>query len=54
MHARRRQVLLAAVAALLQHPQLSISALGRALKSGAKPKHRIKRIDRLIGNPHLM
>lgn len=54
MHALRLNVLLAAVAALMQHPTLSISALGRALSGQAKPKHRIKRIDRLIGNPHLM
>lgn len=54
MHALRCRVRLAAVATLMQHPRLSIRALGRSLASGATPKYGIKRIDRLVGNPHLV
>lgn len=54
MHAARLRVLLVATAALMQHPRLSISALGRCLPGPSKPRHGIKRIDRLVGNRHLM
>lgn len=54
MHARRLESLIAATAALSQQPRLSISAIGRALPGPAQPKHGIKRVDRLVGNPHLM
>jgi len=53
MHTLRLRVLLAATSALMQHPQLGISALGSALSGATCAKHRIKRIDRLIGNRHL-
>lgn len=53
MHAARRRTLSAAVLATVIKRQCWLSALGRNLDSGTSPKHRIKRIDRLLGNPHL-
>jgi hypothetical protein len=49
---RRFTVLLATVDALLTGGRLSLTALGRALASGAAAKHRIKRVDRFLGNPN--
>lgn len=53
LHAARLQALMAAVSAGLSGASLSITALGRALSGKAFIKHKIKRIDRLVGNPHL-
>lgn len=50
---RRLRVLLAIVDAVLASSRLSLTALGRALASDAAPKHRIKRVDRFLGNPHV-
>ncbi len=50
---RRLRVLLGIVDALLTSSRLSLTALGRALASDAAPKHRIKRVDRFLGNPHV-
>ena len=44
---------MAAVEAGLSGASLSITALGRALSGSAFIKHKIKRMDRLAGNPHL-
>lgn len=53
IHTKRLQAVMD-VATGLQHSQkLSISAIGRHLKSDAKLKHRIKKVDRLLGNKHL-
>jgi hypothetical protein len=41
------------VTALIQGKKLSVTGLGRAIKSEAYEKHNIKRADRLIGNPML-
>ena len=49
---RRVVVLLALVDALLARGRLNLTALGRALASGVAPKHRIKRVDRFLGNVH--
>ena len=51
--ARRLRLLLAIVDSLLTSSRLSLTALGRALASDAAPKHRIKRVDRFLGNPHV-
>ena len=51
VHAVRMRALMAAVAALIRCGSLSCAALGRALPG--EPKHGIKRIDRLLGNPKL-
>jgi hypothetical protein len=53
MHLKRLHALLACVAAALQARRLTITDLGRALPGQAYPKHSIKRVDRLAGNPHL-
>lgn len=50
---RNHCTLMKAVETLCQHKFLSIAALGRKLKSNAKVKHNIKRIDRLFGNPRV-
>lgn len=53
LHGHRRQALLDATDALLRGGQLPLSSLGRALAGSASDKHRIKRIDRLLGNAAL-
>ena len=53
IHARRLTALMACVSALLQGQRLTLTALGRSLPGKAYPKHAIKRVDRLLGNPHL-
>ena len=53
LHNSRIKALLAAVEAGLKGASLSLTALGRALSGPAYIKHKIKRMDRLIGNPHL-
>ena len=41
------------VEALLHGGRLSLTALGRSARGPVAPKHSIKRIDRLLGNPRL-
>jgi hypothetical protein len=53
LHAARLTVLLAAVGAAVRARRLTLTELGRALVGTARPKHDIKRIDRLLGNHHL-
>lgn len=53
MHLKRLQALIACVAAALQVQRITITELGRALASAARPKHSIKRVDRLAANCHL-
>src|SRR5690606_28351368 len=53
VHARRLSALMAALRALLQGQTLTLSALGRALPTRVALKHALKRMDRLLGNPHL-
>lgn len=53
MHATRRTVLTAAIGAAVRSRRLTLTELGRALLGARRPKHDIKRIDRLLGNPHL-
>jgi len=54
MHATRRNALAEAVLAAVKERRLTVTGLGRALDSKAKEKHGIKRIDRLLGNEHLL
>jgi hypothetical protein len=54
IHAARASVLLAAVAAAVRTRRLTLTELGRALLGPARVKHNIKRIDRLLGNRHLV
>lgn len=53
IHDSRLRALMASVEALLLGRKLWLSELGRHLRGGTKEKHKIKRIDRLLGNPHL-
>lgn len=53
IHAARRRVLFAAVAGALRGGALSLTGLGRALTGAAYAKHKIKRVDRLLGNRKL-
>lgn len=52
-HALRLNALFDAVQALLSSQRLGVTALGRHLPSDTTPKHAIKRMDRLLSNPHL-
>jgi hypothetical protein len=53
IHATRLTALLSAVDALVRHPRLTLTELGRALRSPALVKHQIKRMDHLLGNGQL-
>ena len=53
IHAVRLNRLMTTTACLLSHSTLSLSALGRATKGPAKVKHKIKAVDRLLGNSNL-
>lgn len=51
---RRKKALSAAVTSLVQREELTVTGLGRGLRnSKARCKHNIKRMDRLLSNPHL-
>ena len=50
MHKLRREALLACVLAAISGQRLSVTGLGRAIRSDAKEKHCIKRADRLLSN----
>lgn len=54
IHAARLKVMLSAVGAAVRGRRLVLTELGRALTSAARVKHSIKRIDRLLGNRHLV
>ena len=55
LHKVRLSALMAAVTSTVTGQQLTVTGLGRNLKSESKTdtKHDIKRMDRLIGNQHL-
>lgn len=53
LHGARLNALMAAVEAGLTGASVSITALGRAVSGATFIKHKIKRLDRLIGNSHL-
>lgn len=50
IHQRRREVLVAAVDAVAQGAQVGITSMGRGLSCATRIKHRVKRMDRLVGN----
>jgi len=50
VHARRRQTLIEAVDGVAQGSRVAITALGRSLPGSIRIKHRVKRMDRLVGN----
>jgi hypothetical protein len=53
VHAARLVSLWTAVVGLVESRKASITAIGRASGRRAYPKHRIKAVDRLVGNPRL-
>jgi hypothetical protein len=53
IHAKRLASLLAAVEAIVSGSRLTLSDMGRGLRSPVTVKHNIKRIDRLLGNSAL-
>lgn len=53
IHQVRLNALLAGVESLLNGSFLTVTALGRGVSSVALEKHNIKRMDRLLSNPHL-
>jgi hypothetical protein len=53
MHKARRNALSATVMAALEGQSLTVTHLGRAIRSDANEKHCIKRADRLLSNRHL-
>lgn len=53
LHGARLNALMAAVEAGLTGASVSITALGRAVSGATFIKHKIKRLDRLVGNAHL-
>jgi hypothetical protein len=53
IHAVRRAAVVTVVEALLRGGKLTLTHLGRNLRSAAFAKHSIKRVDRLLGNAHL-
>lgn len=52
IHAKRLASLMAAVDSALRGGRLTVSSLGRSLDSRCLVRHRIKRVDRLLGNAH--
>ncbi len=53
MHTGRREALVRVVGGLLGGAKLNLSALGRGLSGDGRTKHKIKLVDRLLGNKHL-
>lgn len=52
-HAKRMEAVLSMVNALLRGRSLTVTGLGRSLRTEIAPKHQIKKADRLIGNGYL-
>ncbi|AEJ40483.1 hypothetical protein TPY_2322 [Sulfobacillus acidophilus TPY] len=52
---RRSQAktLLDLVIGLIRAERLGVASIGRGMSGPAAPKHRIKRVDRFLGNPRL-
>jgi hypothetical protein len=53
IHRARAAAVVAAVDGLVRGGRLSVSGVGRGLAARTSPKHCIKRVDRLLSNPHL-
>lgn len=53
LHLYRQKALTDAVSAVINGASLSLTSIGRHLPGQACVKHKIKRIDRLLGNTHL-
>lgn len=53
IHATRLKALMAAIQALTLGAKARVTSLGRHVTGAAFDKHKIKRMDRLLSNPHL-
>lgn len=53
VHAKRREALAVAVNTVVQGAAVSITEMGRGFGGSGRVKHRIKRMDRLVGNRYL-
>ena len=53
IHATRLKALMAAIQALTLGAKARVTSLGRHVTGTAFDKHKIKRMDRLLSNPHL-
>jgi len=53
MHQGRREALVSTVSSALGGSALTVTSLGRGLSKQGAEKHHIKRVDRLLSNPHL-
>lgn len=53
LHAKQSASVLAAVTSVLRGGRLSLSQLARSLESAVAMRHRIKRMDRLLGSPQI-
>lgn len=53
IHVKRLQAVMDVATGVQRSQQLSIAGIGRHLQSDAQIKHRIKKVDRLLGNSHL-
>lgn len=53
VHQYRRNALICTVSSLLDQGQLTLTALGRNMDGTALVKHKIKKVDRLLGNEKL-
>ena len=54
MHKTRRNAVTACVKSLLNGSAATVTSIGRGIETKAFEKHRIKRADRLLSNPHLL
>lgn len=54
IHQKRLNSLMVATESLLDGNQLSFTQLGRNITGNVASKHNIKRIDRLLGNLHVI
>lgn len=53
LHRDRQNALIDATSAVINGASLTLTSIGRHLRGGASVKHKIKRVDRLLGNPLL-
>ena len=54
MHKTRLNAVTACVKSLLNGSAATVTSIGRGINAKAFEKHRIKRADRLLSNPHLL
>jgi Transposase DDE domain len=53
VHAVRLMTVIKLVEAIIRSGRLTPATIGRSLRGSARPKHEIKRVDRLLGNPKM-